>query len=58
MDALRSRQGIGKAESPAAAVTFRVNSLAGLEHRLATSVVDLWRTDDPGLNGSVIELRA
>ena len=50
-------QGIGKAESPAAAVTFRVNSLAGLEDRLATSVVDLWRTDDPGLNGSVIELR-
>lgn len=50
-------QGIGKAESPAAAVTFRVNSLAGLEDRLATSVVDLWRTDGPGLNGSVIELR-
>ena len=50
-------QGFGKAESPAAAVTFRVNSLAGLEDRLATSVVDLWRTDDPGLNGSVIELR-
>ena len=50
-------QGIGKAESPAAAVTFRVNSLAGLEDRLAASVVDLWRTDDPGLNGSVIELR-
>ncbi|GAA1798520.1 SDR family NAD(P)-dependent oxidoreductase [Agromyces neolithicus] len=50
-------QGIGKAESPAAAVTFRVTSLAGLEDRLAASVVDLWRTDDPGLNGSVIELR-
>ena len=50
-------QGFAKAESPAAAVTFRVNSLAGLEDRLAASVVDLWRTDDPGLNGSVIELR-
>ncbi len=50
-------QGIGKSDSPAAAVTFRVNSLAGLEDRFATSVVDLWRTDDPDLNGSVIELR-
>ena len=46
-------QGLAKAEAPAAAVTFRVQSLAGLEHRLAASVVDLWRADATGLNGRV-----
>lgn len=40
----------------AAAVTFRVKALAGLEDALATAVVDLWQADAPGLNGSVIEL--
>ena len=41
-----------------AAVIFRVRSLAGLEDRLAASVVDLWRADAATLNGSVIELTA
>jgi NAD(P)-dependent dehydrogenase (short-subunit alcohol dehydrogenase family) len=41
-----------------AAVIFRVRSLAGLEERLAASVVDLWRADAATLNGSVIELTA
>ena len=40
-----------------AAVTFRVKSLAGLEDRLAASVVDLWRAEAAELNGAVIELR-
>ncbi|GAA1762923.1 SDR family NAD(P)-dependent oxidoreductase [Agromyces humatus] len=40
-----------------AAVIFRVRSLAGLEDRLGTSVVDLWNADAAELNGSVIELR-
>ncbi|MEV1128887.1 SDR family oxidoreductase [Agromyces sp. NPDC049794] len=48
--------GFAKSESPAAAVTLRVTSLAGLEDRLAASVVDLWRADASGLNGSVTEL--
>ena len=39
-----------------AAVVFRVKSLAGLEERLAASVVDLWRADAAELNGSVVEL--
>jgi 3-oxoacyl-[acyl-carrier protein] reductase len=41
-----------------AAVIFRVRSLAGLEERLAASVVELWRTDAAALNGSVTELTA
>ncbi|HET8780507.1 MAG TPA: SDR family oxidoreductase [Agromyces sp.] len=41
-----------------AAVVFRVSSLAGLEDRLAASVVDLWRADAAELNGSVTELTA
>jgi 3-oxoacyl-[acyl-carrier protein] reductase len=49
-------QGISKAGAAAAAVTFRVTSLAGLEDRLAASVVDLWRADASALNGSVTEL--
>jgi NADP-dependent 3-hydroxy acid dehydrogenase YdfG len=51
-------QGFAKADAPAAAVTFRVSSLAGLEDRLAASVVELWRTDATALNGSVTELTA
>jgi 3-oxoacyl-[acyl-carrier protein] reductase len=37
--------GFAKAESPGAAVTFRVKALAGLEQRLADEVVSLWATD-------------
>ncbi|GAA1510151.1 SDR family NAD(P)-dependent oxidoreductase [Agromyces terreus] len=54
-------QGFAKAGAPAAAVTFRVQSLAGLEGRLAASVVELWRADastDAERNGSVVELSA
>ncbi|MET4160120.1 SDR family NAD(P)-dependent oxidoreductase [Agromyces sp. PvR057] len=54
-------QGIAKAEAPAAAVTFRVRSLEGLEGRLAASVVDLWNTDAAGAaerNGTVVDLSA
>ncbi len=51
-------QGFAKSGSPAAAVTFRVQSLAGLEERLAASVVDQWRADAAELNGSVTELTA
>ena len=46
-------QGFAKADAPAAAVTFRVRSLAGLEDELAASVVGLWRADAATLNGSV-----
>jgi 3-oxoacyl-[acyl-carrier protein] reductase len=46
-------QGFAKAGSAAAAVTFRVRALAGLEERLAASVVELWRADAAELNGSV-----
>ena len=35
---------------------FRVKSLAGLEERLAASVVELWRADAADLNGRVEEL--
>lgn len=52
---LRQARGTGEG---AAAVTFRVRSLAGLEGRLAASVVDLWRADAASLNGSVTELTA
>lgn len=49
----------GRAASPnAAAAIFRVTSLAGLEDRLAASVIDLWRADAAELNGSVTELTA
>ncbi|WP_448811603.1 SDR family NAD(P)-dependent oxidoreductase [Agromyces bauzanensis] len=51
-------QGFMKADAPAAAVTFRVTSLAGLEDRLAASVVDLWRADAASLNGTVTVLGA
>ncbi|RXZ71745.1 SDR family NAD(P)-dependent oxidoreductase [Agromyces albus] len=46
------------AGATAAAVTFRVRALAGLEDRLATSVVDLWQADAATLNGTVTELTA
>jgi len=39
-----------------AAVVFRVRSLAGLEDRLAASVVGLWDADAAELNGRVEEL--
>lgn len=48
--------GFEKAGAPAAAVTFRVTALAGLEARLAASVVELWHTDAPALNGTVTTL--
>lgn len=50
--------GFAKSGSPAAAVTFRVNSLAGLEDELAASVVALWNpdVDASALNGSVTPL--
>ena len=48
----------GASKPAAAAAIFRVTSLAGLEDRLAASVIDLWRTDAAELNGSVIELTA
>lgn len=51
--------GFARSGSPAAAVTFRVQSLAGLEGDLAASVVDLWRADAAAgaeLNGRVIAL--
>ncbi len=51
-------QGFAKAEVPAAATIFRVSSLAGLEERLAASVVELWNSDAESLNGRVIELAA
>ena len=50
--------GFAKAEAPAAAVTFRVKALAGLESRLADEVVALWSTDAAAsdLNGRVTTL--
>jgi 3-oxoacyl-[acyl-carrier protein] reductase len=51
----------GFATSPdaaAAAVTFRVRSLAGLEDVLAEAVVRLWDVDAAPLNGSVTQLIA
>lgn len=50
--------GFAKAGSPAAAVTFRVKSLAGLEGRLADEVVALWSTDAAAadLNGRITTL--
>ncbi|HEX6955317.1 MAG TPA: SDR family NAD(P)-dependent oxidoreductase [Agromyces sp.] len=52
--------GFAKAGSPAAAVTFRVKSLAGLEGRLADEVVALWSTDAAAadLNGRITTLAA
>ena len=51
-------QGFSKSGAPAAAVTFRVQALAGLEERLAASVVELWHADAPALNGTVTTLTA
>ena len=50
--------GFAKAGAPAAAVTFRVKSLAGLEVRLADEVVALWSTDAAAadLNGRITTL--
>ncbi|KZE92295.1 putative oxidoreductase [Agromyces sp. NDB4Y10] len=52
--------GFRKADSPAASVTFRVKSLAGLEGHLADEVVALWSTDAAAsdLNGRVTTLTA
>lgn len=52
--------GFRKADSPAAAVTFRVKSLAGLEARLADEVAALWSTDAAAsdLNGRITTLEA
>jgi Short-chain dehydrogenases of various substrate specificities len=51
-------QGFTKADSRAAAVIFRVTALAGLEERLATSVVDVWSQDAAELNGRAVTLTA
>ncbi|HWU46441.1 MAG TPA: SDR family NAD(P)-dependent oxidoreductase [Humibacter sp.] len=51
-------QGFAKAESPAAAVVFRVTALAGLEDRLAASIVDLWSLDAAELNGRMLTVTA
>ena len=51
-------QGFAKAGAPAAAVVFRITSLAGLEDRLAASVVELWGSDAATLNASTVELTA
>ena len=48
--------GFSKSGAPAAAVIFRVQALAGLEEQLAESVVELWSTDAPALNGTVTTL--
>ena len=50
--------GFAKSGAPAAAVTFRVKALAGLETRLADEVVALWSTDVAAsdLNGRVTTL--
>ncbi|GGG52220.1 hypothetical protein GCM10011374_13700 [Kocuria dechangensis] len=41
----------------AAAVIFRVSSLAGLEDRLATAYAELWGSDASELNDSILELQ-
>jgi hypothetical protein len=41
----------------AAAVIFRVKSLAGLEDRLATAYAELWDRDASELNDSIFELQ-
>ena len=50
--------GFRKAQSPAAAITLRVKSLAGLEARLADEIVALWAADAAAsdLNGRVTTL--
>jgi 3-oxoacyl-[acyl-carrier protein] reductase len=50
--------GFAKAGAPAAAVTFRVKALAGLESRLADEVVALWAADAAAsdMNGRVTTL--
>lgn len=50
-------QGFGAKAPDAAAVVFRVGSLAGLEEALAESVVGLWAPDAPA-NGAVVALGA
>ena len=51
--------GFAKAGAPAAAVTFRVKALAGLESRLADEVVALWSDAAASdLNGRVTTLTA
>lgn len=51
-------QGFAIAESAAAAVIFRVTALAGLEDRLAASIVDLWSRDPVELNGRILTVTA
>jgi 3-oxoacyl-[acyl-carrier protein] reductase len=52
-------QGFAKSpDATAAAVTFRVRSLAGLEDALAQAVLAMWDADAAALNGSVTELVA
>lgn len=46
-------QGFAKEGGTAAAVTYRVKALAGLEERLAEAVVGLWSQDASELNGRV-----
>ena len=50
--------GFSQSGAPAAAVTFRVRSLSGLEGELAASVVGLWDQEADGLNGSLVTLSA
>ena len=48
----------GESRPTAAAATFRVQSLAGLEDVLAAAVVELWAADASELNGRVETLSA
>ncbi|QEO14678.1 SDR family oxidoreductase [Agromyces intestinalis] len=50
--------GFAGSDAAAAAVTFRVRSLAGLEGPLAASVVALWDAPAADLNGTVTTLTA
>jgi len=49
-------QGFAKAGAGAAAVIFRVSSLAGLEERLAASMLGLWAEDAAELNRRTVTL--
>ncbi|MGO4690378.1 SDR family NAD(P)-dependent oxidoreductase [Glaciibacter sp. 2TAF33] len=49
-------RGFATAESAAAAVIFVVRSLTGLEHELATRVVDLWDADAASVNNTRVRL--
>lgn len=53
---LATAQGFEKAATPAAAVIFRVGSLAGLEDKLAAAVAGLWSADASALNGRITTL--